>query len=77
VAKNSSPKAILPSELTDAEFRVLPFKQWCVVNGFSESTGRRIIKSDTGPTVTRLSARRIGITLRANREWQASREAVS
>jgi hypothetical protein len=54
--------------------RVLSFRQWCALNGVSARTGRRILASGAGPVVTQLSARRIGITIRANREWQAARE---
>jgi hypothetical protein len=53
--------------------RVLTFRQWCDVNGFSERTGRRILAAGGGPIVTDLSARRIGITIANNRAWQASR----
>jgi hypothetical protein len=54
--------------------RVLSFRQWCILNGISARTGRRILASGNGPTVTQLSDRRIGITIRANREWQEARE---
>ena len=54
--------------------RVLSFRQWCFLNGISARTGRRILASGNGPTVTQLSDRRIGITIRANREWQEARE---
>jgi hypothetical protein len=53
--------------------RVLSFKQWCALGGFSESTGRRIIKSGRGPVFTQLSDRRIGVTVANNRAWVASR----
>jgi hypothetical protein len=54
--------------------RVMPFKRWCEINDFSEATGRRLRKAGKGPVFTQLSPRRIGITIRANREWQQSRE---
>src|SRR3989442_1242853 len=53
--------------------QVLTFFEWCQLNRIGERTGRRILKSGAGPTVTMLSDRRIGITIRANREWQAAR----
>jgi hypothetical protein len=56
----------------DNDHSVLSFLQWCGLNGFSPATGRRIIKADKGPPLIRLSERRIGITIGANREWQAS-----
>jgi hypothetical protein len=52
---------------------VLTLRQWCDLNGFSESTGRRILRSGTGPPVLQLSMRRIGIKVSANAAWQASR----
>jgi hypothetical protein len=55
------------------QFRVLSFAQWCSLNGISPATGRRILASGQGPTVTRLSARRIGITVGNNAAWQESR----
>jgi hypothetical protein len=53
--------------------QVLTFRQWCALNGFSPRTGRRILDAPDGPEIVRLSPRRIGITIHANREWQESR----
>jgi hypothetical protein len=53
--------------------QVLTFREWCALNGISLRTGRRILAGANGPTVVRLSARLIGVTVRANREWQQSR----
>jgi hypothetical protein len=53
--------------------QVLTFPQWCRLNAVSPRTGRRILASGDGPTVTRLSAQRIGITVGNNRRWQESR----
>jgi hypothetical protein len=55
------------------QHQVLKFVDWCRLNGISPATGRRILKSGKGPIVTQLSARRIGITIGANAEWQAPR----
>jgi hypothetical protein len=52
--------------------QVLSFRQWCLLNGFSVSTGRRIIGRGE-VTVTQLSSRRIGITVANNRRWLESR----
>ena len=52
--------------------QVLDFRQWCLLNGFSKSTGRRIIGRGE-VIITQLSPRRIGITISNNRAWQASR----
>jgi hypothetical protein len=54
--------------------QVLTFPEWCQINRLSERTGRRILDGDDRPVITYLSARRIGITVRNNRLWQASRE---
>jgi hypothetical protein len=64
----------LPAVLHDAQ--VLTFREWCALNRISERTGRRIFDSGTGPVVTQLSSMRVGITVRANKEWQARRERV-
>jgi predicted DNA-binding transcriptional regulator AlpA len=57
--------------------RVLSFQHWCELNSISVATGRRIIKSGKGPPITRLSARRIGISVAANADWQESRTCWS
>ena len=54
--------------------QVLTFFEWCQLNRFSERTGRRVLNSGSGPVVTQLSPKRIGITVANNRAWQASRE---
>jgi hypothetical protein len=54
--------------------RVLTFGEWCQLNSFGLRTGRRILRSDNHPVVTQLSARRIGITIAADRAWKATRE---
>jgi predicted site-specific integrase-resolvase len=49
---------------------VLSLPLWCELNGFSLSTGRRII--DAGEIeVVYLSTQRRGVTRRADREWKA------
>ena len=55
------------------DHRVMSFRDWCALNNFSVSTGRRILAGADGPVVTQLSPRRIGITFGANRAWQQSR----
>jgi hypothetical protein len=63
---------LLPAVLNDNQ--VLRFSEWCSLNDISPRTGRRIFARGDGPATTRLSPKRIGITVRANKEWQASRE---
>ena len=53
--------------------RCLTFREWCELNGIGQRTGRRILDGPNPPAVTQLSPRRIAITVRANREWQAQR----
>ena len=60
-------------ELGLNHFRVMSFAQWCALNGISPATGRRLLRSGRGPIVTRLSDRRIGITVGNNRRWQEAR----
>jgi hypothetical protein len=54
--------------------QVLTFVEWCSLNRLSERTGRRIMAKGEGPTVLKLSAHRVGITIGANKLWEASRE---
>jgi hypothetical protein len=61
----------LPAVLHDD--LVLDFSQWCALNDVSIRTGRRILANGGGPEVTQLSKHRIGVRVKANRVWQASR----
>jgi hypothetical protein len=54
--------------------QVLSFAEWCALNRISRRTGNRILAGPDGPTVTQLSAKRIGITRGNNAKWQRSRE---
>jgi hypothetical protein len=54
--------------------QVLTFHEWCQLNRISTRTGRRILKSGTGPVVTQLSPHRVGVTVGNNAKWQASKE---
>jgi hypothetical protein len=49
------------------------FHEWCRLNRISERTGRRILASGNGPVVTQVSAQRIGVLVKNNARWQASR----
>jgi predicted DNA-binding transcriptional regulator AlpA len=57
----------------DHRDRVLTFRMWCAVNGFSLATGRRIVARGDGPRIIRLSPRRLGIRESDNAAWQAAR----
>ena len=60
-------------DATNEPNRVMNFRQWCELNNISTITGWRIMKAGNGPETLQLSERRIGITERANAEWQAAR----
>ena len=60
--------------LTLSDDQVLDFFAWCQLNRISERTGRRILASPDAPQTVQLSQRRVGVTVRANREWQHARE---
>jgi hypothetical protein len=66
-------KTELPFAATHPQ-QVLSFHQWCLLNDISASTGRRVLVSGEGPVITRVGAKRIGITVGNNAAWQASRE---
>jgi hypothetical protein len=53
--------------------RVMSFDDWCNLNGFSRSTGQRIVASGNGPRFIKLSEKRKGVTIGENRRWQESR----
>ncbi len=53
--------------------RVMSFDDWCNLNGFSRSTGQRIVASGNGPRFIKLSEKRKGVTIGENRRWQQSR----
>jgi predicted DNA-binding transcriptional regulator AlpA len=53
--------------------RVMSFDDWCKLNGFSRSTGQRLIASGAGPRFIQLSEKRKGVTVGENRRWQESR----
>ena len=59
-----------------ADDQVLTFQEWCRLNRISERTGYRIINGPDGPKTVQLSARRFGITVGANRNWQHTHERV-
>jgi len=73
LAKRRAKQRQLRQWLVEDDDAVLTFREWCALNGHSERQGRRILTSGNGPTVTQLSDRRIGISRRNNREWQAKR----
>jgi len=67
------PSALAAPLSTLNDNQVLTFAEWCRLNSIGLRTGRRILRGPTPPKVVQLTTRRIGITVRANREWQQSR----
>jgi hypothetical protein len=63
----------LGPSLNGLDDRCMTFHEWCLVNSLSLRSGRRILQGQDPPQTIQLTTRRIGITVRANREWQARR----
>jgi predicted DNA-binding transcriptional regulator AlpA len=53
--------------------RVATVAAWCARIGVSEATGRRLLATNQGPRLTRLSARRVGIRERDFLAWLEAR----
>jgi hypothetical protein len=53
--------------------QVLTFREWCALNNISPKTGRRILKAPGAPVITMLTKKLIGITIKSDRDWKASR----
>jgi len=68
ISKHASPHfSVDPDEM------VLTLSEWFAVNRISPATGRRLIRSGKGPTITNLSERRKGVTVGNNRKWREAR----
>jgi hypothetical protein len=59
--------------LAEDDDAVLTFSEWCSLSGFSLRVGRYVIKRGDGPTITKLSDRRIGVSRKHHREWLEKR----
>jgi hypothetical protein len=53
--------------------RIHSLEEFAEMMGISIATLRRLIKAGLGPTITRMSARRIGVRDDHGRRWQDSR----
>jgi predicted DNA-binding transcriptional regulator AlpA len=53
--------------------RVMTLPEIAQLTGLSVITLRRMVKDRTGPTITKLSERRIGVRVRHAREWLDAR----
>jgi hypothetical protein len=73
--KSLVPRTPMPAFVNDAQ--IMTINEWCALNSIGHRTGRRILALGEGPVITELSEKRIGISVRANREWQASRERAA
>jgi len=56
-----------------ALLQVMTIPQWCKLNGFSRTTGRRIFERGEGPKVIQLSRNRVGVRAIDNLKWQEAR----
>ncbi|OPH83040.1 helix-turn-helix transcriptional regulator [Nitrobacter vulgaris] len=63
----------MTDDLALSDLRILSFDEWCRLNGFSRSTGQRLMRDGKGPKFVRISTRRIGVALGENRRWLAAR----
>ena len=72
--RNRRPRQ-LTEMLAHLDDRVLTIPEWRALNSLSIPTGHRILQGEYGPPpeVVQLSPNRVGITVRANREWQQRR----
>jgi predicted DNA-binding transcriptional regulator AlpA len=53
--------------------RIHSLKEFAELMGISIATLRRMIRTGVGPTITRMSARRVGIRDDHGRQWQDAR----
>jgi hypothetical protein len=58
-------------------FKVLSIAEWALEKGFALATAKRLIATGQGPTLTKLSARRLGIQRRHDIEWMQARELAA
>jgi hypothetical protein len=63
--------------LRDDPDAVPTFAEWCLLNSIGQRTGRRIIASGDGPTITHLSGHRFGVSRRNSLAWQQARERLA
>lgn len=73
--RESERRARIRHEHASDDNLVLSFREWCTINSISARTGARILAGPNGPVVTRMGARKIGITRKNNATWQAARSA--
>jgi hypothetical protein len=55
------------------DLRIIKWADWCRLKGFSTDTGRRLRAMGQAPPIVQLSPRRLGVTVRADREWTEAR----
>jgi hypothetical protein len=69
--KKKNDRLSLGGPLLDEQ--VLTVREFAALNGIGLRTAIRILEGPGAPAIVRLSARRIGITVKSVREWQARR----
>jgi hypothetical protein len=48
---------------------IIPWLAWCRSKGISPDTGLRLRAAGKGPRIVRIGMRRIGVTVKDDREW--------
>jgi hypothetical protein len=69
--KTTTDRLSLGGPLLDEQ--VLTVREFAALNGVGLRTAIRILEGPDAPAIVRLSARRIGVTVKSVREWQARR----
>ena len=58
---------------SDNDYEIIRWGDWCASKKISLSTGHRMRRDGTGPRITRLNERAIGVTRKHDREWTEAR----
>jgi predicted DNA-binding transcriptional regulator AlpA len=66
---NPNGKANTPILTSLTDDRIMSFDEFCKLAGISIATLRRLVKAPQGPSVTRMSLRRVGIRVRDAKRW--------
>jgi hypothetical protein len=74
-ARVIGPKRVRAPFSMNCDQQVLTLAEWAALNGFGIKSARRLIKAGEGPTLTRLTSKRYGVTLGNNKKWQEQRSA--
>jgi len=69
ICSTATPKNFSATDDAAALARILSLPEWYRLCGFSDATGRRLLRSGKGPRVIQLSERRKGIALSDHLAW--------